>query len=98
MALAAARFKGVVLLLIIRCLLLLPLFVGLLCVAQYLVSFLRWRREEQVALLKLSSLCQVAVSVPCLFLMVPLVGLQCTVCLWHFLVILTFHDTEEKLV
>ena len=62
-ALANVRSKGMVLLLMIRCALLLPLFLGFCVVVQYLVYFLvlhlmereREREREMVALLQLYS-------------------------------------------
>ena len=80
---AAVNSKTSVLLLLIHCLLLLPMFVGVLCLVQYLVSFLvlhsshlKW---ELVAWLWLSSWCLVAVSILCLFFVALWVGLQCVI-------------------
>ena len=48
-------------------------------VMQYLVAIISLRTRELDALRKWSSSCCVAVSVLCLFLMVPWVGLQCVI-------------------
>ena len=83
---SAAVCSKVVVLLLIHCLLLLPLSVGLsvwslfrYTVLSVLSSFeiISPRKRELVALLYLFPRCHVAVSVLCLFLTVPWVGLQC---------------------
>ena len=71
-----------------NCLLLLPLCV-FFCVGSYLcnvflcvlssVAIILLMKREFVALLQLFSCCHVAGSVLCLFLVVPLVGLQCVI-------------------
>ena len=82
--------------LLIYCLLLLPLFVGVLylvldllfstlCLSTFAIIFLG---KREVALLLLSSICLVTVSVLWLFLAVPWVGLR-GVRLWYLLIILT---------
>ena len=84
MASAAIHPKVVDLWLLINCLLLLPMFVGFLClvlayVMQYLMSFLVFQRKRaMVALLKVCSYCLVAVHESMLhasFLAVLWVGL-----------------------
>ena len=88
MALTAGHSKAVVMLGLVYCLLLLPLFVFcvwfLLCyaVVYFLPSFtiisLGGERERELAvLLFMFSWCHVAVIVLCLFLMVPSVGAFC---------------------
>ena len=73
---AAIRSKAVVLLLLIHCLLVLPLFVGVLCWVLHLLfstlapssfAIILMGMKEVVALLYLSSWCLVAVSVMWLF-------------------------------
>ena len=83
MAEAAVHSKEVVLLSVIHCLLLQPLFVRILCLVLVLLFSISYPsslpiilmgKSEQVALLELSFRCFVTVLWP--FLTMPLVGLQ----------------------
>ena len=85
MALTDVRSKVVVLLLLIRCLLLLPLWESVIVVCfvvRYFVSIILMGMRELITVLCLSSWC--LVMVVWLFLAVPRVGLQ--------LVIVVFPD------
>ena len=89
------RFKAVVLLLLMHCLLLPPLFCGVCAygscfVVQYLMSFAiislgerereREREREKAGCLTLIAFkCYLTVGVLCLFLTVPWVSLQCVI-------------------
>ena len=76
-----------------------PLFVGVLCLSLFWYALLGvhsnfainlYMKRELVGLLSLSYECLVTVSVTCLFLTVPWVGLQCVIVVFpnhtHFLV------------
>ena len=88
MAWAAVRFKAVVLLLLIYCLMYLPLLLGFLCLSLFCYALLcvhssfaiiLKRKRKLVDLLLLSYRCIVSITVLWLFLTVPWVGLQCVI-------------------
>ena len=86
---AAVRSNAMILLLLlIHCLLLLPLFVGTLCLSLFCYVVLRdipifaiilLKKIELIDLFKLSFWCLMTISVLWLSVMVPRAGLQCVI-------------------
>ena len=84
----AVRYKAVVLLLVIYCLMYFPIFVGGLCLYLFCYALLcvhssfaitLKRKRKLVAIILLFYRCFVTINVLWLFLTVPWVGLQCVI-------------------
>ena len=97
MAQAAAHSKAMFLLLLIYCLMYFPLFVGILCFSLFYYALLSVhssfaiilnRKSKLVALLLLSYRLVATINVLWLFLWC--LGIVCSMCLWYFLIILTY--------